>query len=84
MSSVPHSGGSSATGQRPLYVAPGAAPFVRRIAGRTTGTVITTPRWVRVGSDSLWLEPFSAPDLDARASGGFDQTELGLDRGRGD
>lgn len=52
-----------ANGQRPLYVAPGAAPFVRRIAGRTTGTVIATARWVRVGSDSLWLEPFTAPDL---------------------
>jgi hypothetical protein len=52
-----------ASGQRPLYVAPGAAPFVRRITGRTAGTVITTPRWVRIGSDSLWLEPFTAPDL---------------------
>jgi hypothetical protein len=52
-----------ANGQRPLYVAPGAAAFVRRMTGRPTGTVIATARWVRVGSDSLWLEPFTAPDL---------------------
>jgi len=25
--------------------------------------VIATARWVRVGSDSLWLEPFTAPDM---------------------
>lgn len=50
---------------QPLYVAPGAAPIIRRVTGRAAaGTVVTTPRWVRVGSDSLWLEPFSAPDLD--------------------
>jgi hypothetical protein len=53
-----------ATAQRPLYIAPGAAPFVRRIAGRANaGVVVTSPRWVRIGADSLWLEPFSAPDL---------------------
>ncbi|MBK6494668.1 MAG: hypothetical protein IPG05_06155 [Gemmatimonadetes bacterium] len=49
---------------QPLYVAPGAAPIIRRVTGRAaSGTVVTTPRWIRVGSDSLWLEPFTAPDL---------------------
>jgi hypothetical protein len=48
----------------PLYVAPGAAPILRRVTGRASvGTVVTTARWVRVGSDSLWLEPFTAPDM---------------------
>ncbi|MBK7594120.1 MAG: hypothetical protein IPJ11_02435 [Gemmatimonadetes bacterium] len=48
----------------PLYVAPGAAPIIRRVTGRAAaGTVVATPRWVRIGSDSLWLEPFTAPDL---------------------
>lgn len=49
---------------QPLYVASGAAPIIRRVTGRAApGTVVTTPRWIRIGSDSLWLEPFTAPDL---------------------
>jgi amino acid transporter len=40
----------------------------------TAGVVVASVPW----------QLLSAPDLDARASGGFDQTELGLDRGRGD
>lgn len=49
---------------QPLYVAPGAAPIIRRVTGRgAAGMAVTTGRWVRVGSDSLWLEPFSAPDM---------------------
>lgn len=48
----------------PLFIAPGAVPFAQRITGRTSpGTVIRTPRWARVGTDSLWLEPFDAPDF---------------------
>jgi len=53
-----------ADARRPLFIAPGAAPFVQRITGRSNvGTVVSTARWVRMGSDSLWIEPFDAPDI---------------------
>ncbi len=48
----------------PLFIAPGAAPYVQRITGRSSaGTVVSTARWARIGSDSLWLEPFDAPNV---------------------
>lgn len=47
-----------------LHVAPGAVGQVRTMLGGMTGaTVITAPRWVRVGTDSLWVEPFSGPEF---------------------
>lgn len=50
----------------PLLVAPGAAPIVRQILGdaatRARATTITGSRWVRVGTDSLWLERLELPD----------------------
>ncbi len=51
-------------GQRlPLLVAPGAVPWVSRMLGGLRGTtVVPAPAWVRVGSDSLWLEPLPVPD----------------------
>ncbi|MCA0374350.1 MAG: hypothetical protein LCH84_01700 [Gemmatimonadetes bacterium] len=50
---------------RPVFVAPGAQPFVQRMvpaAHRARTTTITRAQWVRVGSDSLWLEPVDFPD----------------------
>lgn len=49
----------------PLHVAPGAVPMVRAIVGpanaaRTSG--VSASRWVRVGTDSLWLERLELPD----------------------
>jgi hypothetical protein len=53
-----------AEARQPLFIAPGAAPFVQRITGRAnSGAVVATARWVRMGTDSLWLEPFDAPDI---------------------
>ncbi len=48
-----------------LLVAPGAQPYVQRMlpqGARSRGTVVTGPRWMRVGTDSLWLEPVDLPD----------------------
>lgn len=50
----------------PLYVAPGATRMVRTIVGApaaTAMTVVNTPRWVRIGTDSLWMEPVNLPDF---------------------
>lgn len=48
----------------PVFAAPGAMATLRMINKGATGLVaIDTPRWVRVGGDSLWLEPVSAPDF---------------------
>ncbi len=47
-----------------LFIAPGAAPYVQRITGQASaGTVVRTAGWERIGSDSLWLEPFDAPNI---------------------
>ncbi len=48
----------------PVFAAPGAMATVGTINKGTAGiTTIDTPRWLRIGSDSLWLEPVSAPDF---------------------
>jgi hypothetical protein len=48
----------------PTLVAPGAVPLLARVnAGREGLTVVDAPGWVRFGSDSLWLEPLSAPQF---------------------
>lgn len=48
----------------PVFAAPAAEPVLRvATSGRDAATIITSPRWVRVGSDSLWLEPVTAPDF---------------------
>jgi hypothetical protein len=48
----------------PVYAAPGAMGTLRTVNKGVAGiTAIETPRWVRVGSDSLWLEPVSVPDF---------------------
>ena len=47
-----------------VFAAPAAEPVVRMATGgRGAATIITESRWVRVGSDSLWLEPVTAPDF---------------------
>lgn len=50
----------------PIYASPGAYPVVRQILGATRATaattVIGTARWVKIGTDSLWMEPVDAPD----------------------
>lgn len=51
--------------RRPLLVAPGAAAHVRSIVPArelAAATVVSTARWVRAGTDSLWLEPIDLPD----------------------
>lgn len=53
-----------ATNRLPVYAAPGAVPTLRTILGTTSGVLpITRAQWVPVGTDSLWMEPFSAPDM---------------------
>lgn len=51
----------------PLVVAPGAARNVRAMLGAASATArattVTTARWVRVGTDSLWVEPLDLPDV---------------------
>ncbi len=49
----------------PLWIAPGAARMVQKIVGpalASRATVISSGRWIRVGTDSLWLEPLDVPD----------------------
>lgn len=49
----------------PLYTARGATRMLRQIVGTarwSRATPVTTSRWVRIGSDSLWLEPIDLPD----------------------
>jgi hypothetical protein len=51
----------------PVYVAPGAAPFVNAVlrghAAPSAGVAaIARGRWVQVSGDSLWLEPIDLPD----------------------
>ncbi len=49
----------------PLFVAPGATPMLRAMLGATraaSGATVLTDRWVRVGSDSLWLARLDLPD----------------------
>lgn len=48
----------------PVFAAPGAMARLRTINKGVTGiTEIDTPRWAKIGGDSLWLEPVSAPDF---------------------
>jgi hypothetical protein len=48
----------------PMLAAPAAEPVLRiATAGRAGATIITTPRWIRIGTDSLWVEPVTAPDF---------------------
>lgn len=62
-------GGVTVLGRRRIstYLAPGARPFVDQMIGNTgiAGTspvTVTRPQWLKVGSDSLWLEPIDLPD----------------------
>ncbi len=63
-------GGVAALARRrvPVQIAPGAKPFVDRMLGNTgiagTGPVVVArPQWLKVGSDSLWLQPIDLPDF---------------------
>lgn len=62
-------GGVTALGRRrvPTWTAPGSKPFVDRMLGNTgiagvSPVVVARPQWVKVGSDSLWLQPLDLPD----------------------
>jgi hypothetical protein len=50
----------------PMYVAAGAEHMARQLLGAATmrerATIVTSERWVRVGSDSLWLARIEVPD----------------------
>jgi hypothetical protein len=49
----------------PVYAAPGAMPILRQVvgaAGSSRITAVDASRWVKVGSDSLWLERVDTPD----------------------
>jgi hypothetical protein len=66
---APGSGGSAwlARGKLPIYVGPGAAPFqttLLRNHGAPVRTLVMVERgrWLRVGTDSLWLTPLDLPD----------------------
>lgn len=51
--------------KKPVYAAPGALPILRQVVGAAASpriTVVETSRWVKVGSDSLWLERVDTPD----------------------
>lgn len=63
----PGNGGATwfARHTKPVFVAPGARPYVARMVTGTLATrpqVITRPQWVKVGRDSLWLEAIDLPD----------------------
>src|SRR5260221_32418 len=50
-----------------VHVAPGAAPFINAVLSghETHGTkprIEPTPRWIRLGGDSLWVEPIDFAD----------------------
>lgn len=49
----------------PFYIAPGAAAIADHILGarRASATLLAGARWIKVGTDSLWLEPLDLPDL---------------------
>jgi len=52
----------------PVYVAPGAASAMSVTMSnwkqpRSVTTVLAKGQWVRVGGDSLWVEPMDFPDL---------------------
>jgi hypothetical protein len=62
-------GGITEVARRRLasYTAPGATPFVQRMIGNIgvagiAPTTITAAQWLKVGTDSLWLEPIDLPD----------------------
>jgi hypothetical protein len=62
-------GGVTVVGRQriPSFVAPGARPFVDRMIGNTgiagvTPVTITRAQWIKVGTDSLWVEPIDLPD----------------------
>jgi hypothetical protein len=48
----------------PVHVALGAMPTLQRINGGARGlTPIDEPGWIAVGTDSLWVEPLTVPDM---------------------
>lgn len=62
-------GGVTALGRRrvPTWIAPGTKPFVDRMLGNTgiagtSPTAVGRPQWLKLGTDSLWLEPTDLPD----------------------
>ncbi|HEX7917934.1 MAG TPA: hypothetical protein VF454_00950 [Gemmatimonadales bacterium] len=66
---IPGNGGVTALGRRrvPTYIAPGERPYVERMLGNTGTTgvspvTVSRAQWLKVGSDSLWLEPIDLPD----------------------
>jgi hypothetical protein len=51
--------------QKPVYAASGAMPVLRQVVGAAESrriSVVDASRWVKVGSDSLWLERVDTPD----------------------
>jgi hypothetical protein len=63
----PGNGGAGwfARNVKPVYVAPGARPYVARMvtgAQASRPVIVARPQWVKVGRDSLWLEPVDFPD----------------------
>jgi hypothetical protein len=71
MITVPNTGRGGATWfiakKLPVYVAPGSASAMRVTMANwkqpaTASTVIATPRWIRIGGDSLWVESIDYPD----------------------
>lgn len=64
---TPGNGGAGwfARNSKPVYVAPGARRLVQHMvrgAAATRPVTITRAQWVKVGTDSLWLEPVDLPD----------------------
>ncbi|MEZ4377425.1 MAG: hypothetical protein R3B35_03975 [Gemmatimonadales bacterium] len=53
------------TAHRPVYAGPAAARLLDHVPGAAAAvTPIREARWLRIGSDSVWVEPVSGPDLD--------------------
>lgn len=51
--------------KKPVFAAPGAVPVLRQIVGTAAMprvSVVNVSRWVKVGTDSLWLERVDTPD----------------------
>jgi len=52
----------------PIYVTPGAASAMSTTLGNwmqpnSVAKVVSRPQWLRVGGDSVWVEPIDLPDF---------------------
>ena len=72
MITVPNTGRGGAawfaTRKSPVFIAPGTAKamaetFANWKLPRTSGNALTKSQWLRIGGDSVWVEPIDYPDF---------------------